>query len=134
MPVIVCARLSRATETKGKSHRPGLADLRESGSIEQDADIVLFLYREDYYSLQDDDPEAERDEHKAECIVAKTGMARQNNRTVLGRPVHPVYRGMCFMMKDKVILAIEKFIMTNKGDNITVALQVALIRLRRFLC
>lgn len=71
VPVIVCAQLSRATETKGKSHRPGLADLRESGSIEQDADIVLFLYREDYYSLQDDDPEAERDEHKAECIVAK---------------------------------------------------------------
>lgn len=71
IPVIVCAQLSRATEAKGKSHKPGLADLRESGSIEQDADIVLFLYREDYYSLQEDDPQAERNENKAECIVAK---------------------------------------------------------------
>ena len=46
VPVIVCAQLSRGTEAKGKSHKPALADLRESGSIEQDADIVLFLYRE----------------------------------------------------------------------------------------
>ena len=71
VPVIVCAQLSRGTEARGKSHRPGLADLRESGSIEQDADIVLFLYREDYYSGENDDPESAVDEHSAMCIVAK---------------------------------------------------------------
>jgi replicative DNA helicase len=49
VPVIACAQLSRGTEVKGKSHKPALSDLRESGSIEQDADIVLFLYRDEYY-------------------------------------------------------------------------------------
>lgn len=69
VPVMVCAQLSRGTEARGKSHRPQLADLRESGSIEQDADIVLFLYRETYY--QDSEEIEERDDTAAECIVAK---------------------------------------------------------------
>ena len=71
VPVIVCAQLSRGTEVKGKSHRPQLSDLRESGSIEQDADIVLFLYREKYYDSEKDDPEDVGDPNLAECIVAK---------------------------------------------------------------
>ena len=71
VPVIVCAQLSRGTEAKGKSHRPSLADLRESGSIEQDADICLFLYREDYYAGENDDPTQVTDQNKALCIVAK---------------------------------------------------------------
>ena len=71
VPVIACAQLSRATETKGKSHRPALSDLRESGSIEQDADIVLFLYRDTYYDNEKNDDEDRSDPNKAECIVAK---------------------------------------------------------------
>lgn len=71
VPVIACAQLSRGTETKGKSHRPALSDLRESGSIEQDADIVLFLYRESYYDNEKSDDEDRSDETRAECIVAK---------------------------------------------------------------
>ncbi len=71
VPVIACAQLSRGTEAKGKSHKPMLSDLRESGSIEQDADIVLFLYREKYYEAENTDPNQVVDEHKAECIVAK---------------------------------------------------------------
>lgn len=71
VPVIACAQLSRGTETKGKSHRPALSDLRESGSIEQDADIVLFLYRESYYDNEKADDEDRSDETRAECIVAK---------------------------------------------------------------
>lgn len=71
VPVIACAQLSRGTETKGKSHRPALSDLRESGSIEQDADIVLFLYRESYYDSEKADDEDRSDETRAECIVAK---------------------------------------------------------------
>ncbi len=71
VPVIVCAQLSRGTETKGKSHRPALSDLRESGSIEQDADIVLFLYRDVYYDSEKNDGDERSDPNKAECIVAK---------------------------------------------------------------
>lgn len=75
IPVIVCAQLSRGTEGRGGSHRPQLADLRESGSIEQDADIVLMLYRPDYYSNdeenEDDENEGKQLANKAEIIVAK---------------------------------------------------------------
>lgn len=71
VPVIACAQLSRGTEAKGKSHKPALSDLRESGSIEQDADIVLFLYREAYYDSEKVDDEDRGDPNKAECIVAK---------------------------------------------------------------
>ncbi|MCR5042446.1 MAG: replicative DNA helicase [Clostridia bacterium] len=53
IPVITCAQLSRGTEERGRSHRPQLSDLRESGTIEQDADIVMMLYRRDYYKEQD---------------------------------------------------------------------------------
>lgn len=72
IPVVCCAQLSRGTEGRGKSHKPQLSDLRESGSIEQDADIVLFLYREDYYrNEQDEDKQDEIDENSTELIVAK---------------------------------------------------------------
>ncbi len=71
VPVIACAQLSRGTEVKGKSHRPALSDLRESGSIEQDADIVMFLYREKYYDGEKSDDEDLGDPNRAECIVAK---------------------------------------------------------------
>ena len=71
IPVMVCAQLSRGTEAKGGSHKPALSDLRESGSIEQDADIVLFMYRDIYYKNEKTDPNVQIDEHKAECIVAK---------------------------------------------------------------
>lgn len=71
VPVIACAQLSRGTEVKGKSHKPALSDLRESGSIEQDADIVLFLYREAYYDNEKADDDDVGDPNRAECIVAK---------------------------------------------------------------
>lgn len=75
IPVIVCAQLSRGTEGRGGTHRPQLADLRESGSIEQDADIVLMLYRQDYYhddKNENNDDEAQSEEaNKVEVIVAK---------------------------------------------------------------
>ena len=71
VPVITCAQLSRGTEAKGKSHKPALSDLRDSGSIEQDADIVLFLYRDTYYDNEKADDEDRSDPNKAECIVAK---------------------------------------------------------------
>lgn len=64
VPVITLSQLSRAPEMRA-DHRPILSDLRESGAIEQDADIVMFLYRDDYYN-----PETEK-KNIAEVIVAK---------------------------------------------------------------
>ena len=69
IPLIALSQLSRQVESRtGK--RPQLSDLRDSGSIEQDADCVLFLYRDSYYASQNPDG-AEVDADTAECIVAK---------------------------------------------------------------
>ena len=70
-PVVVAAQLSRSPEKQsGSSRRPALSDLRESGSIEQDADQVLFIYRDDYYKNQQEDPTAVSP-NSSEIIVAK---------------------------------------------------------------
>lgn len=72
VPVITLSQLSRASEQR-PDHRPQLSDLRDSGSIEQDADIVLFLYREGYYDKDNggDDAAVQADVNSGECIVAK---------------------------------------------------------------
>ena len=64
VPVVALSQLSRAAEQR-QDHRPMLSDLRESGAIEQDADIVMFLYRDDYYN-----PDSEK-KNVAEVIIAK---------------------------------------------------------------
>jgi len=72
VPVIALSQLSRAVETRGGSKRPLLSDLRESGAIEQDADIVSFIYRPEYYGLEEwDDQEGGSTSGQAEFIVAK---------------------------------------------------------------
>jgi replicative DNA helicase len=72
VPVIALSQLSRAVETRGGSKRPLLSDLRESGAIEQDADIVSFIYRPEYYKIEEwDDEERTPTEGQAEFIVAK---------------------------------------------------------------
>jgi len=71
VPVIALSQLSRSAE-KRDDKRPMLSDLRESGAIEQDADIVMFLYREEYYKGElDEEKQEDVDISKTELIVAK---------------------------------------------------------------
>ncbi len=70
IPVIALSQLSRAVETRGGDKKPQLSDLRESGSIEQDADMVLFLYRPEYYGITED-AEGRPVTGMAEVIIAK---------------------------------------------------------------
>lgn len=73
IPVVACSQLSRMVETRGGDKRPQLSDLRESGAIEQDADVVMFVYRPEFYlsHLERDDPKRMEVEGRAEIIVAK---------------------------------------------------------------
>ena len=92
IPVLALSQLSRAPEQRSGDHRPQLSDLRESGAIEQDADVVLFLFREEMYKR--DDPTLEG---KAELIIGKQrngpiGTVPLNFIRKFTRFVNPEYR------------------------------------------
>jgi replicative DNA helicase len=71
VPVVALSQLSRAVETRGGTKRPMLSDLRESGAIEQDADMVMFLYRPEYYGIDISEETNLPTEGLTELIVAK---------------------------------------------------------------
>jgi replicative DNA helicase len=70
IPVVVLSQLSRAVETRGGDKRPQLSDLRDSGAIEQDADLVMFIWRPAVYKVGKEEVD-DVETHKAEIIVAK---------------------------------------------------------------
>ena len=98
VPVVVCSQLSRGTEGRGGSHRPQLSDLRESGSIEQDADIVLMLYRPDYYADEKDNADSEGNEgelaNQVEVIVAKNRHGPTETVKMVWDAEHTMFMGL----------------------------------------
>ena len=100
IPVVTCAQLARATEARGKSHKPQLSDLRESGSIEQDADIVIMLYREDYYQKMEG-KEAEVPEiNKAELLIQKNRHGPTDTVELAWNPEYTLFTSIDWQRED----------------------------------
>ena len=96
VPVICLSQLSRANESRSTGQRrPMLSDLRESGAIEQDADIVLFLYRESYYEDDAENPNV------AECIVAKNRHGETGTVMLEWRPEFTTFRNLAYQYDDE---------------------------------
>jgi replicative DNA helicase len=81
VPIMALSQLSRAVETRGGSKKPILSDLRESGAIEQDADLVMFIYRPEYYKIDQDE------EGNPTAGVAEISIAKHRNGSLADIPL-----------------------------------------------
>ena len=121
IPVICCAQLSRGTEGRGKSHRPQLSDLRESGSIEQDADIVLMLYREEYYKNESPRPPRPLPT-RSRSLLPRTDTVRRRPSISSGMRITLCsWAWRRFRMLDKALSAVEKYNMLSPGTAVIAA-------------
>ena len=85
VPIVALSQLSRAVENRGGMKRPQLSDLRESGAIEQDADVVMFVYRPEYYKIDVwDDDQRSPTKNQAEIIMAKFREGEADSAIILG--------------------------------------------------
>lgn len=110
IPVICLAQLNRQCEARGKNKRPRLSDLRESGSLEQDADVVAFIYRDHVYK-------ASAPRHEAEFIIAKGRNIRTGTVPLFFDGEHQSFRNAAyqedeFLRDDPIILAVGGLIYT----------------------
>ena len=94
VPVICLSQLSRANESR-TDKRPMLSDLRDSGAIEQDADIVMFLYRESYYEDDTENPNV------AECIVSKNRHGETGTVMLEWRPEFTTFRNLAYQYDEE---------------------------------
>ncbi len=96
VPVICLSQLSRANESRASGQRrPMLSDLRDSGAIEQDADIVMFLYRESYYEDDTENPNV------AECIVSKNRHGETGTVMLEWRPEFTTFRNLAYQYDEE---------------------------------
>lgn len=96
VPVICLSQLSRANESRSANQRrPMLSDLRDSGAIEQDADIVLFIHRESYYEDDTENP------NLAECIVAKNRHGETGTVQLEWRPEFTLFRNLAYQFDEE---------------------------------
>jgi replicative DNA helicase len=91
IPIIALSQLSRAVETRGGAKKPMLSDLRESGAIEQDADMVCFIYRPEYYKIMEDE------NHNSTAGMAEFIIAKHRNGSLEDIPLRFIDRFAKFM-------------------------------------
>jgi replicative DNA helicase len=100
VPVIALSQLSRSVEQR-QDKRPILSDLRESGSLEQDADIVAFLYREDYYRSEEDEEEVE-DDNVVEVLIEKNRSGARGTVKLLFIKEYNKFSSMSYYPEDQI--------------------------------
>lgn len=101
VPVIALSQLSRSVEQR-QDKRPILSDLRESGSLEQDADIVAFLYREDYYRDEDGDEEEQEEDNVVEVLIEKNRSGARGSVKLLFIKEYNKFSSLSYYPEDQI--------------------------------
>lgn len=101
VPVIALSQLSRSVESR-QDKRPILSDLRESGSLEQDADIVAFLYREDYYRSEEEDAEEVEEDNVIEVIIEKNRSGARGDVKLLFIKEYNKFSSLTYYPEDQI--------------------------------
>ncbi len=101
VPVIALSQLSRSVESR-QDKRPILSDLRESGSLEQDADIVAFLYREDYYRSEDEDEEEAEEDNVIEVLIEKNRSGARGDVKLLFIKEYNKFSSLTYYPEDQI--------------------------------